>query len=220
MKTILVCSNNLYFKHKIKKKNYIFVSDKNKLNFDYVKKINPDIIFFPHWNFLVNKKITNNFVCIGFHATPLPYGRGGSPIQNMIIKGHKSTKLCSFKLTNKIDDGEIYLKKFLSLKGSGEEIFKRLYSSILIMMSKIEKKIPKSKKQIGKAVYFKRRISSQGNLLNTKSLKEAFNLIRMLDINFLDYPKAFIESKKIIIKFKNAKLKKNKIEAFVEILRK
>ena len=42
----------------------------------------------------------------------------------------------------------------------------------------------------------------------------------MLDINFLDYPKAFIESKKIIIKFKNAKLKKNKIEAFVEILRK
>tara|TARA_B110000027_G_scaffold108250_1_gene115315 strand:- start:480 stop:746 length:267 start_codon:yes stop_codon:yes gene_type:complete len=88
------------------------------------------------------------------------------------------------------------------------------------MMSKIEKKIPKSKKQIGKAVYFKRRISSQGNLLNTKSLKEAFNLIRMLDINFLDYPKAFIESKKIIIKFKNAKLKKNKIEAFVEILRK
>ena len=42
----------------------------------------------------------------------------------------------------------------------------------------------------------------------------------MLDINFLNYPKAFIENKKIVFKFKNARLKKNKIEAEVDILRK
>ena len=42
----------------------------------------------------------------------------------------------------------------------------------------------------------------------------------MLDINFLNYPNAFIENKKIIFKFKDAKMKKNKIEAKVNILRK
>ena len=51
-------------------------------------------------------------------------------------------------------------------------------------------------------------------------LNQIFNLIRMLDVNFLNYPKAFIENEKIIFNFKNAKLRKNKIEAKVEILRK
>jgi hypothetical protein len=56
--------------------------------------------------------------------------------------------------------------------------------------------------------------------LIAKDLNQIYNLIRMLDVNFLNYPKAFIENKKIIFNFKNAKLRKDKIEAKVEILRK
>ena len=88
------------------------------------------------------------------------------------------------------------------------------------MIFQIEKKIPIAKIQTGKAVYFKRRKPKDGNLLISENINEIFNLIRMLDINFLKYPKAFIENKKIIFKFKNARLKKNKIEAEVDILRK
>ena len=220
MKKILVCSNNNFFKIRIKKKNFIFLKKKKNLNIKFLKKIKPDIIFFPHWNYIVKKEIFQNYLCIGFHTSPLPYGRGGSPVQNMIVRNFKKTKLCSLKLTEKIDSGPIYMKKEISLEGTGEKIFLNIYKSILDMIFKIEKKIPIAKIQKGKAVYFKRRKLKDGNLLVSENINEIFNLIRMLDINFLNYPKAFIKNKKIIFKFKNARLKKNKIEAEVDILRK
>ena len=220
MKKILICSNSDFFKSKIKKKNYIFLKKKKDLNLKFLNKKKPDIIFFPHWNYLVKREIFQNYLCIGFHTSPLPYGRGGSPVQNMIVRNFKKTQLCSLKLTKKIDSGPIYMKKEISLKGTGQKIFLNIYRSILDMIFQIEKKIPIAKNQTGKAVYFKRRKPTDGNLLISKNTNEIFNLIRMLDINFLNYPKAFIENKKIVFKFKNARLKKNKIEAEVDILRK
>jgi methionyl-tRNA formyltransferase len=198
----------------------MFLKKKKDLNLKFLNKKKPDIIFFPHWNYLVKREIFQNYLCIGFHTSPLPYGRGGSPVQNMIVRNFKKTQLCSLKLTKKIDSGPIYMKKEISLKGTGEKIFLNIYRSILDMIFQIEKKIPIAKNQTGKAVYFKRRKPTDGNLLISKNTNEIFNLIRMLDINFLNYPKAFIENKKIIFKFKNARLKKNKVVAEVDILRK
>ena len=220
MKKILICSNSDFFKSKIKKKNYMFLKKKKDLNLKFLNKKKPDIIFFPHWNYLVKREIFQNYLCIGFHTSPLPYGRGGSPVQNMIVRNFKKTQLCSLKLTKKIDSGPIYMKKEISLRGTGQKIFLNIYRSILDMIFQIEKKIPIAKNQTGKAVYFKRRKPTDGNLLISKNTNEIFNLIRMLDINFLNYPKAFIENKKIIFKFKNARLKKNKVVAEVDILRK
>ena len=220
MKKILICSNSDFFKSRIKKKNYIFLKKKKDFKLKFLNKKKPDIIFFPHWNYLVKREIFQNYLCIGFHTSPLPYGRGGSPVQNMIVRNFKKTQLCSLKLTKKIDSGPIYMKKEISLRGTGQKIFLNIYRSILDMIFQIEKKIPKAKIQTGKVVYFKRRKPKDGNLLISENIDEIFNLIRMLDINFLNYPKAFIENKKIVFKFKNARLKKNKIEAEVDILRK
>ena len=221
MKRILICSNSTFFKKKLKKKNFFFITKSKQLNYNYLKKIKPDIIFFPHWNYIVKKKIFNKFLCIGFHSSPLPFGRGGSPVHNMIIQNFKKTTLCAIKLIDKLDAGPIYLRKSISLIGTGEEIFKNIYEEIVIMIQKIEKKIPREQIQKGKATYFKRRMNTEGNLLDVESLQKVYNLIRMLDINFLKkYPKAFIENKKILFNFSKAKFKKNKVEAKVEILRK
>ena len=82
MKTILIASSKKWFlKNKkflkfIKKRKIITISDKKKLNIKNLIKIKPDIIFFPHWSFKVNKNIIKKFNCICFHAAPLPYGRG------------------------------------------------------------------------------------------------------------------------------------------------
>ena len=80
--------------------------------------------------------------------------------------------------------------------------------------------LSKSETILKKATYFKRRKPREGDLLNLKDINKIYDSIRMLDINFIKYPKAFIENKKIKFNFKEAKLKKNKIEAKVEILRK
>lgn len=220
MKKILVCSNSKFFEKKIKRKNYYFITNKKKLNLKYLKKIKPYIIFFPHWNYLIKKNIFNNYNCIGFHSTPLPYGRGGSPVQNMIIRNKKNSVICAYKINKGIDAGPIYLRRKFSLNGSGNEIFNKIYIKVSEMITKLEKKLPTPILQKGKISYFKRRKYSQSNLLNVKNTRHAYNLIRMLDVDFLSYPKAFIEGKNIKLYFKNAKYNKGKIDANVTILRK
>ena len=56
--------------------------------------------------------------------TDLPYGRGGSPLQNLIIiRGLKTTKITAFKCVAEIDVGPVYLKKTLSLEGNAQDIY-------------------------------------------------------------------------------------------------
>ena len=75
---------NQYNKSVYKKsKNWYLVTDSKKLTITYVKSIKPKYIFFPHWSNKVNSKIINNYECVCFHETNVPYGRGGSPIQNL-----------------------------------------------------------------------------------------------------------------------------------------
>ena len=98
-KNIIVCSKKWFFKSEIikkfiKKNNFIILKKKNQINLKYLNKINPDIIFFPHWSYKVNKNIIKKYNCICFHTAPLPFGRGGSPIQNMIKKIQKIPCLC------------------------------------------------------------------------------------------------------------------------------
>ncbi len=138
----------------------------------------------------------------------------------MIIKGYKKTEICAYKINSFIDAGPVYKREKISLLGSGDQIFLRIYKLINKLIFTLVDKLPSPKKQIGKVKYFKRRKPEDGNLLIVKDLNKIFNLIRMLDVNFLNYPKAFIENEKIIFKFKDARLKKDKIEAAVEILRK
>ena len=88
---IIACSKNWFLKNEkskkfLKKKNIFLITKKNNLNIKVIKKINPKIIFFPHWSYRVNKNIFKKYKCICFHTAPLPFGRGGSPIQNLIKK--------------------------------------------------------------------------------------------------------------------------------------
>ncbi len=215
MRILVVCKNN-FLKKKIKNK-FFFIHTKKDLTIKNLKLINPKIIFFPHWSWKIKKSIINNYLCIGFHATPLPYGRGGTPIQNMILKGFTKTKLCAFKIQEKFDTGPIYQKASISLSGSGDEILNRLYSRIYKMMIDLSNNLPKPKKQIGKTTYFKRRKPNQSIIKIKSDLIRLYNFIRMLDISEKNFPKAFLKIGKIKYEFSNAKKKGNAISANVLI---
>ena len=45
------------------------------------------------------------------HPSPLPKFRGGSPIQNQIIRGEKISAVTIFKINKIIDGGDIYFQK-------------------------------------------------------------------------------------------------------------
>jgi len=213
MNRYIIASVTDYFKDKIKKKNFYFINKKKKLNLKNIKRINPKIIFFPHWNWKIKDNILNRYLCIGFHSTPLPYGRGGSPIQNMILRGHKISTVCAIKLENKLDSGPIYLKKNFKLSGRAEIIFDRIYKIIISMIFVIVKKVPKAKQQIGRSCYFNRRKPKESNIGNLESLNKVYDYIRMLDINVKNFPLAFVSTSNLIIQFKYAKKNKNTVVA-------
>ena len=42
--------------------------------------------------------------------TDLPYGRGGSPLQNLIARGFLETKISAILVEKQLDAGPVYLK--------------------------------------------------------------------------------------------------------------
>jgi len=116
-----------------------------------------DYIFVPFWSWHIPAEIYENWEVIIFHMTDLPYGRGGTPLQNLIVRGFKETVITAIKCVKEIDAGPVYMKHPLSLKGTARRIYHRAYELIKnimiphIMISKIEP-VP----QKGEVVYFER----------------------------------------------------------------
>jgi len=174
------------------------------------------LLFFPHWSWKIPESAFKEYECVGFHMTDLPYGRGGSPLQNLIACGKKKTVVSAFEITSGIDAGGIYLKRALSLKGSADEIYRRCASLILEeMIPYIVKHKPKPKPQKGKATLFKRRTPAMSKIENLKSLPKLYDFIRMLDAP--NYPKAFLEEGAFRFEFNNAVIKEGTIYASVQI---
>ena len=221
-KYIVVSSKDWFSKHKksnqFKKLNVIEILNKKKLNIKNLRIINPKYIFFIHWNEKVSEEIYKNFKCIVFHTSPLPFGRGGTPLQNLIVKGFDKTKISALKVTKGIDAGPIYLKSNLKLNGTAQDIFYRANKVIEKMIYKIIDSDLKPKPQSGNVVYFKRRTKEDSNLINIGNIKTVYDYIRMLDGE--GYPHAFLNSKNLNFKFYNAKLIDDKIEANVRISKK
>ena len=194
-----------------------FVSNPSELN-SILKSVSPKYIFFIHWHWKIPNLIWSNFECIAFHMTNLPYGRGGSPLQNLILKGHKETKLTAFLVEEGFDSGPIYLKKDLDLQGSAHDIYKRTSSLSVEMMDEIISKNIKPKRQEGQVVKFKRRKPNESLLPSLSNLKEMYDFIRMLDAP--GYPKAFSETAKIRIEFDQANYAEGKLTTRLKILKK
>ena len=145
-------NNDLFEKHDIR-----VIKKKIDLTEKKLKQFSPDFIFFPHWNWIVSEKIHKKYRCIVFHTAPLPFGKGGSPIQNLILKGFSEAPVCALKMTNKLDSGPIYAKENISLDGSLKNIFKRINKVVNHFIEEFIIHLPKPKQQIsGTKVLFKR----------------------------------------------------------------
>jgi methionyl-tRNA formyltransferase len=191
----------------------IILDDKDKFKKEIIDSINPKWIFFPHWSWLIQPEIYNKYKCVLFHITDLPFGRGGSPLQNLILKKIYNTKISAIEVTKEVDSGPIYIKEdFYIGLGSANEIFSVASDLIFFkMIPFIINKNPKPIEQIGDIISFKRRKPEESNikLTNLKSLNDFYDFIRMLDGE--GYPKAFIKFGKFKIEFSEVHKKNDKI---------
>jgi methionyl-tRNA formyltransferase len=174
------------------------------LTVERLEIINPRYLFFPHWSWKVPPTIFNNIECILFHMTDVPYGRGGSPLQNLILRKHLTTKVSALRMMSELDAGPVYAKKELSLDGSAEEIFERLADCCFSLIKDIIKNEPSPIPQTGDVVSFSRRKPAQSELPVEADAEGIYDHIRMLDAD--GYPKAFLEHNGWRLEFDRARM--------------
>ena len=200
-----------------KKTGHEFVQIVDPANFDVatLSSIQPRYVFLPHWSHRVDSDIYEEFECIIFHMTDVPFGRGGSPLQNLIARGIYETKISAIRCVSKLDAGPVYLKRPLSLHGSAEEIFIRASVIMEEMIVEILDREAEPREQEGEVTVFKRRTPGQSDLAAARSLDDVYDMIRMLDAE--GYPPAFLNFGPFRLEFSRASRKVDRILADVRI---
>jgi methionyl-tRNA formyltransferase len=183
-----------------------------------LEQIAPRYVFFPHWSWRVDAGITSHFECVCFHMTDVPYGRGGSPLQNLIVRGHTSTMLSALRMVDALDAGPVYLKRPLSLAGRAEDIFERAADLIYDLIDTLVAEEPAPIEQRGEVVTFPRRTPKESVLPQSGAARELYDFIRMLDAP--TYPKAFLDWGEWRLEFDHALMAGEGVEAHVAIRRK
>ena len=180
-----------------------------------MREMDPKYIFFLHWSWIVPQEITDEFECVCFHMTDVPYGRGGSPLQNLIARGHSETKLTALRMTEDVDAGPVYYKRSLSLSGCAQDVYIRASSIAASMIQDIIAREPEPAPQTGEVVMFTKRTPAQSRASDVSALNDLYDFIRMLDAE--GYPHAFFEHQGFRLEFTEAEKTDNMLTATVQV---
>jgi methionyl-tRNA formyltransferase len=95
-------------------------------DYGFIDTIKPDLVFFVGWSDIIPKHIIENNLCVCLHPSPLPKYRGGSPIQNQLLKNEKKSMVSLFVMDEGIDTGDILFQSPISLTGELGDIFNEI----------------------------------------------------------------------------------------------
>lgn len=194
------------------------IDQKEDLLIERLSEINPRYIFFPHWSHIIKPPIYDNFECIIFHMTDVPFGRGGSPLQNLVSRGIYETKITALRCERGLDAGPVYMKRPLSLFGTAQEIYMRAGLLVEDMIATIVHEEPEPTPQLGEVVEFSRRKPDESDICGLRNLDQVFDYIRMLDAD--GYPRAFLETEHLRFEFHRATRRLDSVVADVKIVEK
>lgn len=178
---------------------FIMVNSKEEVSKLDLKQINPDLILWYGWSWIIKESYLKDYFSVMLHPSPLPKYRGGSPIQNQIINGEKTSAVTLFKMDEGIDTGDIIYQKDFSLQGDLEVIIERITKigiTLSIMLIENFNNLKLTQQDHTQATLFKRRTPNQSEIIlkdfNDFTALDLHNKIRSLQD---PYPNAFIKCK-------------------------
>jgi methionyl-tRNA formyltransferase len=192
---------------------WLLIEHAEELTLERLDELGPRYVFFPHWSTMVPESIIDRYECVCFHMTDLPYGRGGSPLQNLIARGHALTKLTALRMVKDFDAGPVYQKRSVLLDGPAQTIYERVALLVWDMITDIVADQPQPEPQVGEVVFFKRRTPAQSELPSNASLTQIYDHIRMLDAD--GYPHAYVDAGGWRLFFRRARMNDGILEATV-----
>jgi len=196
---------------------WLYVSSPDELG-EVLRMNKPRYIFFFHWSEMVPKEIWSTYECVCFHMTDVPYGRGGSPLQNLIIRGATATKVSALRMIEEVDAGPVYCKWPVKLNGRAEDIYIRIGELCWDMAFWMVDHRPVPNEQSGEITFFKRRNSEQSVLPKFGEIQSIFDHIRMVDAP--TYPLAYLDYGEFRIEFSHAEFVGDEVSAQVSIHKK
>ncbi len=198
--------------------NWAFAATNQELVALLQRPDKPRYIFFLHWSKRVPDEWLDRHECVCLHMTDVPYGRGGSPLQNLIQRGHRDTMLTALRMVHEMDAGPVYAKRPLGLDGTAQEIYRRADQLSAEIIAEIAREEPVAVAQSGEPVVFKRRRPEQSAIpVDLQDLEAMYDFIRMLDAE--GYPQAFIEHGGFRLEFSCAELYEESLVARVRFAR-
>jgi len=194
---------------------WVFIGSREELTPERLAELDPRFVFFLHWSWKVPAAITDRFECVNFHMTDVPYGRGGSPLQNLIARGHRSSVLSALRMEQELDAGPVYLRAPIDLDGTADAILARASDVAAAMVTRIVEEEPEPVPQSGEVVLFERRTPEQSALGDQQTLDEVHDFIRMLD--GVGYPPAFVRVGHLRLEVTRAVRYADRVDADVRI---
>lgn len=168
-----------------------------------------DIVFILSYHKIIDRKsLDKNKHNIVIHASALPKGKGWAPMFWQILEGENAIPFTMFEASDGVDDGDIYMQKILQLTGYelNDELRQKQATHTIDMCLEFLANYDKYKlpsKQSGEESFYHKRGAKDSQLDTDKTIKEQFNLLRIVDNE--NYPAFFYkDNKKYIIKIEEA----------------
>ena len=154
-----------------------------------------DIIFILSYHKIIPQEVLEkNKHNIVIHESPLPKGKGWSPLFWQILEGKNNIPFTMVEAGDGVDNGDIYMQEMLELTNYelNEELRGKQAKIIIQMCVKFVNDYEKYKipvKQNGDESFYKKRDKKDSKLNIDKTIRDQFNLLRI--VNNSDYPAYF-----------------------------
>jgi len=180
--------------------------DNSKLFFNH-KEIDKsyEIVFILSYHQIIEEKyLKRHKHNIIVHESALPNGKGWAPMFWQVLEGKNEITFTMFEASVGVDSGDIYFQRNLILTGYELNHQLREKQANMIMTMCIDfidsyDIFKTSKKQIGIESFYRKRVPKDSELDINKTIKEQFNLLRIVDN--VEYPAFFyIDGHKYLLK--------------------
>lgn len=157
---------------------------------DICSRFSPDLVIVAGWPRLLTSAAIDQLTqdgrtpVVGMHPSPLPYGRGLSPIPNTVIDELRSSAVCAFKLTEIADAGPLYVVERFSVadRAHAADVFKSAAdahgeAAVRMVRRLLDQGSLTGWEQIqsgAAAIHYWKRVSKKDRILNAW---EPFNLV-------------------------------------------
>jgi methionyl-tRNA formyltransferase len=164
----------------------LFKPESNKELSSCITELSPSLIIVVAYGRIIEKTITDRFFCVNIHSSLLPKYRGASPIHTALLNGDKTTGVTLIKMNERMDEGDIVLKKELIIQnndnlGTLTDALSDLGATAcieFIQNSFLQNQVILTKQDHGNATYSKKIQKSDLHIESLENLADVHDKIR------------------------------------------